>query len=435
MTDQMDTVIVPSGPCTGQVTIPASKSRAHRLLICAALSEAESEIICHGISRDIQATADCLRGMGVDLTQQEHRFLIHRPLSLSAQSDREAVLPCGESGSTLRFLLPVVGALGIPAVFRMEGRLPERPMDPLTKVLSEHGMQFLRCGNELHCSGTLSPGQFAIPGNISSQFVSGLLFALPLLAGSSVLQVSGEVESAAYISMTEDALRLAGFTLKKEGTNYRIPGNQRGSMPAVLEVERDWSSAAFFCCLGAFSAAGVTVCGMNPDSVQGDRAILKLLADFGAAVHIEGNAVTVRRGNLRGLIVDASGIPDLVPVISVVAAAACGRTVIRHAERLRMKESDRLKTTAAMLSALGADIRETVDGLIIEGAGDASFSLPCLLGGQVSSFMDHRIAMSAAVAASACRQPVIVTGARCTDKSFPGFWETLLSLQKEASRS
>ena len=144
MTDQMDTVIVPSGPCTGQVTIPASKSRAHRLLICAALSEAESEIICHGISRDIQATADCLRGMGVDLTQQEHRFLIHRPLSLSARSDREAVLPCGESGSTLRFLLPVVGALGIPAAFRMEGRLPERPMDPLTKVLSEHGMQFLR---------------------------------------------------------------------------------------------------------------------------------------------------------------------------------------------------------------------------------------------------------------------------------------------------
>ena len=427
------TVVIPAGSRAGTVAIPASKSRAHRLLICAALSGGESSIGLSGISDDIRATAHCLRAMGAGLAfDAEHsRFTLHRPLS-RAPGSGEVLLPCGESGSTLRFLLPVAGALGLSAAFRMEGRLPERPLHPLSDVLAAHGMRLRREGPLLHCEGQLLPGEYEIPGNISSQYISGLLFALPLLSGSSHLRVTGDVESAAYIAMTEEALQLAGFVFEKSGADYAIPGRQTGRMPANLTVESDWSSAAFFCCLGAFSPAGITLRGMNPRSAQGDRAILELLSGFGAQVSVTPEAVTVRGGALRGQSINASGIPDLVPVLSVVASAARGETVIHHAQRLRLKESDRLHTTAAMLSALGASIRETEDGLIIAGRKSDEAEGPCLAGGTVSSFLDHRIAMSAAVAASLCLTPVTVTDAHCTDKSFPGFWETLLSLPRMA---
>lgn len=420
-------VTVSPGPRSGSVTIPASKSRAHRLLICAALSAGSHEIICRGISKDIRATADCLRTMGTEIVFQDNpaRFIMRRSLLNRIPESAECILPCGESGSTLRFLLPVVGALGLSAVFRMEGRLPERPMQPLIDVLAAHGMRIRQEGALLRCEGRLRPGVFSIPGNISSQYISGLLFALPLLPGDSDLKVTGAVESADYIAMTEEALRMAAFRFEKQGNDYRIPGGQAGELPASLAVESDWSSAAFFLCLGALSPAGVTVCGMNPDSVQGDRAILDLLSAFGARIRPDGQRIHVSRGPLKGQVIDASPIPDLVPVLSVVAAAAQGQTVIRHAERLRLKESDRLRTTAAMLSALGAEIRETEDGLIIGGASPKQADEPCLTGGEVPSFSDHRIAMSAAVAASLCRAPVTVQDAQCTEKSFPGFWETL----------
>ena len=414
------TAAVLPGPRTGAVSIPASKSRAHRLLICSALSREDSVLICRGLSADIEATCRCLRGMGAEISVRDDRIHV-RPLipagSKPAGPERE--LPCGESGSTLRFLLPVAGALGLSAVFRMEGRLPSRPMDPLADELRAHGMRIRQEGSLLRCEGKLRAGEYRIPGNISSQYISGLLFALPLLEGDSVLTVAEPLESADYVAMTEDALRLAGFRAFREGAVWRVPGNQQGSLSGVLPVESDWSSAAFFLSLGALSPAGVTVRGMNPASVQGDRAVLEVLRRFGAKVLEDGDTVSVSRGPLKGIRLDASGIPDLVPVVAVVAAAAEGETVIEHAERLRLKESDRLETTASMLRALGADVRETPDGLRVSGYSGR------LRGGEVSSFGDHRIAMSAAVAASLCENTVLVSGAECTDKSFPGFWETL----------
>lgn len=430
------------GPRAGVVSIPASKSRAHRLLICAALSGAPSRIGCRGISNDIQATANCLRalGAGVDYLEKEAAYIV-RPISKIEKAPIS--LPCGESGSTLRFLLPLVGALGAHATFRMEGRLPERPLSPLKELLEQHGMTIRRDNDLLRCSGKLTPGDYAIPGNISSQYVSGLLFALPLLSGESRLRVTGIVESADYITMTEDALSLAGFHWVRESAwSYRVPGGQVGTMPDFLSVESDWSSAAFFLALGALSPAGVTVRGMNPDSLQGDRAILNLLSAFGAEVTVFSDQIHVRHLPLKGISIQASAIPDLVPVLSAIACAAEGTTVIHGAERLRMKESDRLQATTAMLSSLGADIHETADGLIIHGKsmltrtpaaasdigdGSAASQTP-LAGGQVSSFGDHRIAMAAAVAAALCSSPVIVEGAQCTDKSFPGFWQTLNAL-------
>ena len=251
--------------------------------------------------------------------------------------------------------------------------------------------------------------------------------ALPLLAEDSMLTVTGETESAAYIAMTEEALYQAGVRIEAEAHAYRIParGYQHAErrISGMQEVESDWSSAAFFLSLGALSSEGVTVSGMNPDSRQGDRQILELLKSFGAQVQTGEDGITVRAGTRRGQRIDASGIPDLVPVLAAVASVSEGETVIFHAERLRLKESDRLQTTASMLRTLGAEIRETADGLIIQGRER-------LRGGRVSAFGDHRIAMSAAVAASVCDEPVVIEGAECTEKSFPGFWELLERLGK-----
>ena len=418
--------IVLPGPRSGVVEIPASKSQAHRLLICASLGQAPAELICHGLSRDIEATALCLRALGAGIVLGGDRIRVE-PIAKSAEpsmprGEENAVLPCGESGSTLRFLLPVTGALGVPSVFRMEGRLPERPLSPLKELLESRGMEIRRDGDLLFCRGRLTPGVYRIPGNISSQFVSGLLFALPLLSGDSRLEVTGPVESEDYIRMTENALSQTGWRLDRSGNEYHIPGGQKGNTPALLRVESDWSSAAFPLAMGALSPIGVSLRGMNPDSAQGDRRILDLLAGFGAHVAWNGDMVTVSGAALHGQRIDAASIPDLVPVLSAVASFAEGETVICRAQRLRLKESDRLQTTSAMLSGLGADIRETADGLIIRGKPEG------IRGGAADSFGDHRIAMSAAVAASRCAESVTVLNARCTDKSFPGFWETLRKL-------
>ena len=419
----MNRLILP-GPRSGAADIPASKSRAHRLMICAALGAGETELRCRGISRDILATADCLRGMGAGVDLRGDRILISPIEDLPAG---EVTLPCGESGSTLRFLLPVVGALGLEGHFRMEGRLPQRPLQPLGSLLESRGMRLRQEGERLFFSGRLRPGDYAIPGNISSQYISGLLFALPLLAGESSLTVTDRIESADYIAMTEDALRLFGTEVTKDtdGRVWHISGRGPGAFertaPACIRVEADWSSGAFLLAMGALSPGGITVRGLDPESLQGDRRILRLLEDFGARVTRSPAGITVRKGEIRALEIDASAIPDLVPVLSAVAALAEGETVIRHAERLRMKESDRLQTTCDMLTALGGDIRQTEDGLVIRGQKR-------LRGGPVSSFQDHRIAMAAAVAAGGCEAAVEVEGAECTDKSFPGFWEILQNL-------
>ncbi len=417
----MNYTVLP-GMRRGEVTVPASKSQAHRLLICAALGEGETTLRCDGISRDIEATVRCLRAMGAEIEEEAGAIRLR---ALERLPDGEAVLPCSESGSTLRFLLPAAGALGLRAVFRMEGKLPRRPMTDLVQALCARGMEIRQEGDRLYASGRLRPGTFTLPGNVSSQYISGLLMALPRLEGDSLLRVTGPVESADYIAMTEDALEKSGILLEKEGQDYRIPGFQRPRLPGELRVERDWSGAAFFLALGALSEGGVTARDMDPASRQGDRRIVSLLRDFGASVTEEHGNITAKRGSLRGLDVDAGQIPDLVPVLSVLAAAAEGETRIIHAGRLRLKESDRLETTAGMLSALGAEIRERSDGLLIRGK-------PALAGGTAEAAGDHRIAMSAAVAAAASRESVTILGAECAAKSYPRFWEDLESLEVKA---
>ena len=414
----MDMTLLP-GARHGMARAPASKSQLHRLLLCAALGEREAAIRYTGaLPEDVAATIGCLRALGAAVVLKGDAI---RVTPISAVPDGVLTLDCGESGSTLRFLLPVAGALGAEAVFHRAGRLPERPIAPLREVLTAHGMEIWTAGTALYCKGKLLAGNCEINASVSSQFITGLLYALPLLHGDSTLTVTGEPASAPYVAMTEQALRCAGIRFDKSENRYTISGGQRYALPKETRAEGDWSSAAAFLCMGALSREGVTVTGLNLDSPQGDRAVLDILRRFGAGVEAATGAVTVRRGTLLGGVIDASQTPDLVPALAALATVAGGETRIVNAVRLRDKESDRLRATAAMLSALGADVSETPDGLVIRGRGK-------LRGGTADAANDHRIAMAAAVAACACAQEVIVTGAECVGKSYPAFWEELSCL-------
>ena len=382
---------------TGTVKAIPSKSMAHRLLICAALADSSTEVECQGTSKDIEATRACLAAM-----------------------KSGEPLPCGESGSTLRFLLPVVAALGLEAEFHMEGRLPQRPLAPLDQQLADHGAVLTRPEPQiLNCSGKLIPGDYTLPGDVSSQYISGLLFALPLLDAPSTLTVTGKIESAPYIKITLDALRQFGIHVMIKGNQYSIPACGYRS-PGKAVVEGDWSNAAFWLCAGAVGAP-MTVTGLNPDSLQGDKAILELLAAFGAKIHRSGDAFTVSPAPLRAVEIDAAAIPDLVPILSVVAAAAEGTTRIYNAQRLRLKESDRIETVRKLLQSLGGQVEETADGLLIHGGKS-------LAGGTVDSCNDHRIAMAAAVASILCTGEVTVLQAEAVEKSYPNFWKDFCQL-------
>ena len=385
------------------------------------LGEEKTEVVCDGISADIAATAKCLSALGAKIEEMETGFLVS---PIKKVPEGRCDLYCGESGSTLRFLLPIVGALGAQAVFHREGRLPQRPLAPLDSVLKEHGMTLREDGDLLYCSGQLIGGNYTIAGNVSSQYISGLLMALPLLIRDSLLMVSGPLESAAYVAMTEDALQLSKLTIPKMGAMWAIPGQQRCHLPKRTVVEGDWSNTAFFLCMGALSKEGVTVEGLNLQSSQGDRGVLDVLRRFGAEVTEHGDAVTVKRGALHGVTIDAAPIPDLIPVLSVVASVAEGETRVENAYRLRLKESDRLKSTANLLRALGGQVEEKEDGLVITG-------VPALHGGAVETQNDHRLAMSAATAACAATGEITVDNDGCVAKSYPRFWEDFSSLKGE----
>lgn len=387
-------------PLAGTITAIASKSMAHRLMICAGLAEEQTNITCATTSKDMEATKACLHGLFTD-----------------------GRLPCGESGTTLRLMLPLAAALGKTVEFHMEGRLPQRPMAPLDEQLCAHGARLSRPREDiLRCEGKLTPGDYTLPGNVSSQYISGLLLALPLLNGPSTLTVTGKVESEPYIHMTLAAMEKFGISVKKEENVYFIP-SCRYKSPGSVTVEGDWSNAAFWLCAGSLGKA-VSVTGLDRNSLQGDKKIMDILQKFGAKVAWCGETLTVSPGKLTACDIDAAEIPDLVPVLAVVASAAEGTTRIYNARRLRLKESDRLETVTQMLTALGGKVEQTEDGLLITGAP--------LLGGTVDSVNDHRIAMAAAVASILCKEEVTVLDAQAVEKSYPQFWEDFERLQREA---
>ena len=413
----MNIRLSPSTP-EGTLKAIASKSAAHRLLICAAFADGETTVRCEELNEDIEATVRCLCALGATVTREAPFYRVSPVKKLN----RHATLNCGESGSTLRFLVPVVCMLGADAAFLQSGRLPQRPLSPLREELERCGASLSEAGsNPLRCTGKLTGTDFTISGGVSSQFLSGLLFALAVSGQRGSLRVEGTLESAPYVQLTVDALARFGVTVKRTEWGYTIDQNQGLHSPGEVFVEGDWSNAAFGLCLGAIGKKPITVSGLDLCSAQGDREILSLLRRFGARVEEEGDRVTVSPAPLTGIEINAAQIPDLVPILATVASVAKGKTTITGAARLRLKESDRLSTVRQMLSALGATVTETDDGLIIDGTER-------LRGGRTSSFGDHRIAMSAAVASVACESAVTVEGAESAAKSYPTFWEDLKRL-------
>lgn len=394
----------------GQIAAISSKSAVHRLLICAALAEKPTKIVCTDRSEDIDATVRCLDALGAKIEELPDGFLV-RPIR---QAATEATLDCGESGSTLRFLLPIVAAIGTDATFVLHGRLPERPLSPLWELLSEKGISLTRPSkNTVRMQGKLAPGTYPIAGNVSSQFITGLLFALPLLEGESEIMLTSEPQSAAYLDLTLRALCAFGVVPEARERGWHFPKKSTYSSPENVTVEGDWSNAAFWLCAGAVCRP-MTVTGLPVDSAQGDRQITDLLRRFGAEVEIEGDRITVRPAPLHGIDIDASQIPDLVPPLALVAACAEGKSRIFGAERLKIKESDRLQSVFDAISALGGEIKMRPDGLDIVGGK--------LHGGQIDSQNDHRIAMMAAIASTVCDGNLTLKGAQAVKKSYPRFW-------------
>lgn len=400
-------------PVGGLITPPPSKSAAHRALLCAALAGGGT---VRGItdSEDMQATLRALPALGA-LPAAEGETVTFSPTA--PLSGGPVTVDCGESGSTLRFLIPLFAAKGIPAVFTGRGRLPERPLGVYADCLPGHGVTlgFPEGGDSLplSVSGRLGAGRYVLPGDVSSQFITGLLLALPLCGGDSEIVLSTPLESAAYVTMTVEAMARAGVAVETTGSGWRVPGGQT-YRPHEETVEADWSQAAFLLAAGALGG-GTVLTGLNPRSVQGDREALALFRRFGAAVTEEGGRIHCRRAPLHGIDIDASQIPDLVPVLAVTAALAEGTTRITGAARLRLKESDRLAAAAHCLRLLGGRVEERPDGLVIEGC-------PSLSGGEVPGYNDHRIVMSMAVAALGCRGPVTIGDAGSVRKSWPAFF-------------
>lgn len=415
----------------GTVAAIPSKSEAHRALICAALSDAPTRIRMGEGSEDIDATIRCLTAFGAKIQKTDFGLYVNPITDPPVACDAD----CGESGSTLRFLLPVAGALGIDARFHMRGRLPQRPIAPLDRELTRGGCELTRPAPDvLRIRGKLRPGSYELPGDVSSQYISGMLFALPTLVGSSKLAVTGKRESVNYIEMTLQALARFGVKIQQTKVGYEIPSDAHYASPGETTVGGDWSNAAFWLCADALPGCEVTVTGLDANSAQGDRRVARELQRL-------ANGETI---------LDAADIPDLVPILAATACARGQALRVVHAERLRIKESDRLASVTRTLRALGGAIEETDDGLFIPGRGTsngapptepvhtcdadaywpgfADANVPMLTGGMVDSCGDHRIAMMAAIASCACAGEVVIRGAEAVNKSYPGFWRDFAAL-------
>ena len=395
----------------GTVNVPPSKSDVHRAIICAAMANGVSRISPVALSNDIKATIGCIKALGADAVLENNVLTVD---GTNMYKNKTALLDCGESGSTLRFFIPIAAVGNINATFVGKGKLPQRPIGIFTEALPKAGTVCKTEGGlPLEIKGQLKSGIFKIPGNVSSQFITGLLLALPILEGDSEIVLTSPLESVGYIAMTIRTMKQFGVNIQATEKGWHIKGGQ-SYKTCDYTTDGDWSQAAFFMVLGAVSGK-VTVKGVAKDSTQGDKKCAEILARFGAKVTQLDNEVTVEKGELKAITIDASQIPDLVPVLSVCAAFAEGTTKIINAERLRIKECDRLKATAELLNNLVGKVKELSGGLEITGVSS-------LKGGNVNGYNDHRIVMSAAVCAARSDEDITATFAMSINKSYPDFY-------------
>lgn len=396
----------------GEVTVPPSKSDVHRAIICAAFAKGKSTIAPVELSKDIRATINCARALGAIIEINDKTVTVDGSNFLSVD---KAELDCCESGSTLRFFIPVAASGAVSARFIGQGKLPERPIGIYLDCLPQHCVNCqTKGGLPLEISGQLTSGEFRIPGNISSQFITGLLFALPTLDGDSRITLTSPLESSGYVDMTLKAMKAFGVTVEQVSDGFFIKGNQSYT-PCNYTSEGDWSHSAFFMAAGAIGG-DIKINGLNINSSQGDREGVEIFKHFGANITVGEDYVFVKSGALKATTIDARQIPDLVPILAVTAAFAEGETVIYGAERLRIKECDRLQATCDGINRLGGDAKETADGLVINGK-------PELSGGECLGYNDHRIVMAMSIAALRCSGNVTITDRESINKSYPDFFK------------
>ena len=421
----MTNIEIKPSPLKGEIRVPPSKSMSHRAIICSSLSQGVSIIDNIILSDDILASLEAMKSFGVEIGISELDENGICKLTIVGRGKLKLTnnqIDCKESGSTLRFLIPMAGLLGERITYIGRGKLLERPLDTYYEIFEDQGISYINDNGKLPLSieGELKPGTFRVKGNISSQFITGLLFVLPLLKGDSKIIITTDLESRGYVDLTLDMLKK--FSIKVENKDYRkfyIRGNQKYKA-RNYRVEGDFSQSAFFIVAGLLGEE--IICkGLNMDSLQGDKVILDIVRHMGGNIAMENNFIKISKSNTKAMTIDVAQCPDLVPILAVLGGLSKGRTRIINAQRLRIKESDRLKAIATELNKLGANIRELEDGLEIDGVEE-------LEGGRVSSWNDHRIAMALAIASIKCKSPLIIENSGAVEKSYPNFWKDFVKL-------
>ena len=413
----MSTAIITPKKLTGTITAPPSKSESHRAIICAALADGNSEIQNVSLSNDVLATINAIKALGARVTFAENKIIIN---GSSCFATNLAKIDCDESATTLRFLIPLVAAYDIETTFLRKPSLVKRPLDPYYSCLTKQGVNLSNSENpNLEVSGKLQPGKFTLPGDVSSQFISGLLFSLPTLKLDSEIIITSSLESEGYVDLTIDILSKFGITINKTSSGFFIPGKQTFK-PANYTVTGDWSAASFFAVAGAIGEK-VSIDGLSLNSLQSDKAILKVLEKFQIKYTFENNCLTVFPTEFSGVDIFSAQIPDLVPPISILSALCKGSSKIWGASRLKFKECNRLKAIYSCLKNFGVELEETSDGLLINGT-ERLFK--CSL----NSFGDHRIVMAMAIAATVAQGKVTISEAQNIHKSYPNFFEDFIKL-------
>jgi len=399
----------------GEVTIPPSKSAAHRAIICAALSKGISVISPLEYSQDIKTTINSLIALGAEISFSNGVLTVDGTNTFSKTT---CEIDCAESGSTLRFLMPIAAAGGINATFSGQGRLPDRPIGIYNELFPLQGVTLSAEKLPLTLRGKLHSGEYKLAGDISSQFVTGLLLALPLLKNDSEIILTTPLQSVGYVDMTIDIMAAFGVKIETTENGYHIKGGQ-SYKPTNFKVEGDWSQATFFLAAGALGG-DIAITNLNPTSKQGDREAEHLFKSFGANITWQNGKLLCKKDTLHGIKIDATQIPDLVPALAVIAAFAKGETTLFGAERLRIKESDRIKSVCSGLLALGANVTETPDGMIIQGSKLSS--------GTIDGFNDHRIVMAFSILATYLTEPSTISDMDSINKSYPSFFEDFKTL-------
>lgn len=410
----MSKMLIKPSRLSGSVNIPPSKSMAHRAIICAALCNGKSVISNIEYSDDIIATINAMRNLGAHIKEEGNKLYID---GSEMYSKKGGIIDCNESGSTLRFLVPISIAKNNDIKFIGKGNLGKRPLNIYYDIFDKQNIEYTWTKDilNLHINGELKGGIFEMPGDISSQFISGLMFSLPILKGDSKIIITTNLESKGYIDLTLSMLSKYGIEIiNNDYKEFIIKGNQK-YRPYDYRVEGDYSQAGFYVCADAIGNSVVSN-DLDENSLQGDKEVLHILKRMNCNILNENKGIKVVSNGLKSTVIDASQCPDVIPVLTVVAALTEGETKIINAIRLRIKECDRIHAITSELNKLGANIVELEDGMIINGVKEFT-------GGEVDSFDDHRIAMSLAIASTRCKNDVIINNPKCVSKSYPDFWE------------